>query len=105
MRTPLPLDEVAVKLLRTLAEQELILDHDIPEDSVVLAKSFGTTVEELAEARQRLGNRGFASVVPLTSKRVRASITHAGREYLKSLDGGQVVAVPTRVWWNPLTWF
>jgi hypothetical protein len=110
MRTPPPLDEVVVKLLRTLAEQDLVLDRDIPEDNAVLAKSFGSTVEELAEAQQRLGNRGFASLVPETSKRVRTSITHAGREYLKSLDGGQatgpgVAGVSARVWWNPRTWF
>ncbi len=68
-------DVLELNLLRTLAQQDVIVDLDAPEDAIALAQSFGTNVEGLGQARQRLGQFGFATVVQVTNRRVRASIT------------------------------
>ena len=94
------LDSLALDLLRTLAQKDLMLDEDAPDDAIALATLFGTSVKGLGKAQQRLIEQGFAKVVQETNRRVRASITPDGRQYLKTMK-----APSSSVWWKPWAWF
>ena len=94
------LDSLALDLLRVLAQKDLMLDEDAPDDAIALATLFGTSVKGLGKAQLRLVEQGFAEVVQETNRRVRASITPDGRQYLKTLKEPS-----SSVWWKPWTWF
>ena len=99
------LDDTALKLLKYLAQGELIVDLDNPDEIRGVAQALGTTVEGVGQDRQRLGQHGFATSEQITNRRVRAAITAAGRAYLQSQKGTAPPAPRKFVWWNPLTWF
>ena len=91
------LDSLALDLLRTLAQKDLILDDDAPDDAIALATLFGTSVKGLGKAQLRLVEQGFAEVVQETNRRVRASISGCAMPRV-AIPEGVAALTACRLW-------